>query len=167
MLLDDLPPYLADDVYVQAIIDAHARELQRIEDTESAIRLTMFPANADDTYGFLSLWESLLGLPVASGGTLAERRNKVLAGLQKRNAGAGSAWVALMSQALGTTPWTYEENDPGDYELTIRIPYEEGSYTASQVLVLARQITPAHIDVIPAYEEGFLVGISEIEIEPL
>jgi hypothetical protein len=169
-LLAMMPPYFSDAPYVQTIIDAHARELQRIEDAAAAVLRTMFPATADDTYGFLSLWESILGLPVAPGGTtLAARRAKVLAGLQKQNAGAGSGWIALMNEALGGSPWAYVEANPvtDPYEVHIFIPFAGGSYSAEQVATLARQITPAHLDVIVAYDEGFLVGISQIGVEAL
>lgn len=165
-----MPPYLADDYYVQAIIDSHARELQRVEDTTTAVLRTMFPGSADDTFGFLSLWESVLGLPVApSGASVEQRRSKVVAGLQKQNAGAGSGWIALLTEALGGSAWAYVEANPvtDPYEVHIFIPYAGGSYSAEQVALLARQITPAHLDVIVSYEEGFLVGISQIGVEGL
>lgn len=162
-LLADLPPYLADDPFVQEIVDTGARELQRVEDAAAAVQLTMFPANADDTYGFLSLWETVFGLPVnPTGVSLTERRNKVLAALQKRNVGSGSQWVATLAQAFGATPWSYAENTPGSYQVTISLPYAAGSYTAEQVVTLARSITPAHLDVLASYGTGFLIGINLI-----
>jgi uncharacterized protein YmfQ (DUF2313 family) len=158
-LLADLPPYLQDDPYVRGIVDAAARELQRVEDAAQSVRQSAFPQNADDTYGFLSLWESLLGIPVnPTGASLSERRNQVLSNLRLRTSGYGTDWVALLSQAMGSNPWGYQEG-PGSYQITVRIPFSAGGYSSAQVEALARKITPAHLDLAVTYNEGFLVGI--------
>lgn len=173
-LLELMPPYLTDDTLVVAIECAYGSEYQRIEDAQAAVRDAAFPTHTDDIrlptgtrVWLASMWESLLRLPVSPVGvTIAERRAKITAHIRKRNSGHGSDWVATLSEALGTTPWSYQEG-PGDYQVTIHIPHAAGTYSADQVLVLAREITPAHIDVLPAYSEGFLIGISLIGVEPL
>lgn len=173
-LLSLMPPYLTDDPLVQGIIEAQAKELQRIDDAHQAIRAALFPSQAADvvlpngaTAWLASLWETLLGLPVnPTGVTNLERERRITSHIRKRQSGRGADWVATLSEAFGATPWSYEEG-PGDYEVTIHIPYATGTYSAGQILALARDITPAHIDIIPAYDEGFLVGISDVGIEPL
>lgn len=173
-LLDLLPPYESDDPFVQGVIVAYANELQRIEDSLTMIRDASFPISTDDIVlptgervALASLWERTLGLPVNPAGvSITERRAKIVAHIRKRQSAKGSDWVANLSEALGPTPWSYQEG-PGDYQVTIHIPYASGSYSAAQVIALARQMTPAHIDVIAAYNEGFLIGISLIEVEPL
>lgn len=174
-LLDDMPPYWHADPTARAVIQAFASEAQRIEETAAAIRDAVFPSQAADTpvlngsatVAILSMWEMLLDLPMNPAGvTTAERRSKVLARIQKRNSGAGSDWIAALTASLGTLSWTHTEG-PGSYQVTIRIPYGTGSFTAGQVLALARLITPAHIDVTVGYDEGFLVGISAVGVDAL
>lgn len=159
----------------QAVINAQANELQRIEDAAVAVTTAMFPTRSTDvpllngswTAPILSMWETLLNLPVnPSGVSLADRRSKVQAHIQKRNSGAGSDWVAVLTEGLGPVAWTHQEG-PGPYQVTILIPYVAGSYSAGQVAALARAITPAHLDLSVGYAEGFLVGISLVGLEPL
>jgi uncharacterized protein YmfQ (DUF2313 family) len=173
-MLAMMPPYLTSDPLVIAIMQAFGGEYQRIEDAQSAVSDAAFPSQANDellpTGAMVTLaqmWETLLGLPVNPVGvTILERRAKICAQIQTRTAGSGSDWVATLTAALGATPWSYEEG-PGDYQVTIFIPHDVGSYSAEQLLILARKITPAHIDIVPAYDTGFLIGISDIGIEPL
>lgn len=166
-LLADLPPYLANDSLVQRGYQAMANELDRMDTIREAIRVGLTPTTANDEYKGLSMLESMMGLPVApSGQTELSRRQTLLAYLSARRSGKGSAWKSLLSLALGNTPWSYFEG-PGDYQITIKIGYASGSFTAGQVLALARAITPAHIDIIAAYDQGFLLGVSQIGIEPL
>lgn len=159
---------------MRAVFRAYGNELQRIDDALALIRFASFPMQTSDVLlatgavvRLASMWETLLGIPVSPAGvTIEERRNKILAHVRKRKSGKGSDWVATLTEALGSTPWSYQEG-PGDYQVTIHIPYASGSYSSAQVLNLAREATPAHIDVIPAFNEGFLIGISLIGIEPL
>lgn len=166
-ILRDLPPYLGDEPTVQRTIDPVIRELQRIEAAANGFRTKLAPTLADDEYRTLELWEMMLGQPVKpAGATLIERRTKVLAYVRSRRAGTGASWIELLTLALGATPWSYFEG-PDDYTVTIEVPYEEDSFTATQVLNLAREITPAHIDIIPTYGDGFLLGVGLLGIEPL
>lgn len=159
-LLDDLPPYLSDDGTVQGVIDALAREQQRITDAADAVRRTAFPSQADDSYNMLSLWETLLGLPVKPPGVPDDqRRSKVLATLQGRDVGTGVGWTRAVEQAVGTN-WQQAENTPGSYQLTVTLPYAAGSYEGRQAANIIRAITPAHIDLLISYGTGFLIGIS-------
>jgi uncharacterized protein YmfQ (DUF2313 family) len=166
-LLGDLPPYERDDPAIQAIIAAVADEIAVLEATANEILQGLFPQNADDTYGTLSYYERLLALPVAPPGqSLDQRRAMVLSYLATRKSASAADWVATLNRALGGAVWSYEEG-PGDYQVTLHIPYEEGGYTVSQVLNLARAITPAHLDVLGSFNEGFLIGISEIGVSTL
>ena len=159
-LLDDLPPYLSEDGVVQGVIDALAREQKRISDTADGIRRTAFPSQADDSFNMLSLWETILGLPVKPQGTPDDqRRSKVLATLQGRDVGTGKGWTAAVAQAVGTN-WQQAENTPGPYQLTVTLPFPAGSYEGQQAGRLIRTITPAHIDLLVSYGTGFIVGVS-------
>ena len=70
LMLADMPPYLADDLYVQDIIGAAANELQLIDDFIAEVREKLRPQNSDDTYRLLGLWEAFLGLPGGARGDI-------------------------------------------------------------------------------------------------
>src|SRR4051812_31318975 len=106
-MLDRLPAYYRGDSFIEGLQDAVGRELQRIWDRVAVIQSGVFPQTSDDTYGLLSLWEMLLGLPVAAAGvSLTVRRNLVVATLNGRNESSGAGWISAMNQAMGGTPWT-------------------------------------------------------------
>ena len=64
----------------------------------------------------LSLFESLLGLPVEPpASSLANRQQLVLAYMQRlKSEGRGLDWTALISQVVGTANWNYQEHIPGN-----------------------------------------------------
>jgi uncharacterized protein YmfQ (DUF2313 family) len=171
----DLAPMLQEEPFALAVVRAANNEFKRIAAAATAIQLATFPAQSDDVVlsdsigvaKILSMWETLLNLPVAPTDVpVVQRRNKVLAHIRKRHSGAGMDWVARMTEALGTSLWVYEEG-PGDYQLQIAIPFASGSYTAAQALAFAKKITPAHLEISVLYSQHFLVGISLIGIDPL
>lgn len=155
--------------FTLAVINSEANEFQRLWDAGQALLDSVFPTEADDvpilvvwTGRLLSMWETMLGLPVAPPGiTLADRRAKVQAHIQARNSAAGTDWIAVLSAALGTTAWTHLEG-PADYTVTITIPPGGGSYNLGQITAIARKITPAHLDVIVTSGTGFVVGVSDV-----
>jgi hypothetical protein len=119
----------------------------------------MLPHSLDDQYRFLSMWERLLGLPVAPVGvSLEARRSQVRGAVMARKASSGADWVSLVTTALGTTLWDYEEG-PGPYQVVLSFPWSEGGYSVSTVLALARRVTPAHLQLNATYEGGFIVGV--------
>jgi hypothetical protein len=164
-LLDDLQPELADDPFVQQVEDALGREIQRFEDTRADVFHKRFPQYADDTYGILPMLEWLFGLPIAPPVDIETRRGSVLARIRKRGSGAGSDWAAAITSVIGNN-WTHLEG-PGAYQLTITIPYEPGGFTAGALSALVSKITPANLQILIAYSQGFLVGISRIGLDPL
>lgn len=161
-LMESLPPYYEEDAATKTVEDVVGRELQRVEDAATALQKQAFPQYADDTYRLLGLWETLLELPVEQpGATVDMRRSKVLSLLRKRRSGYGYDWVARMSDALGTTQWTYQEG-PGNFEVAISIPYASGSFDATQVAAIARRMTPANLIVTVLYIPTFKVGTSTL-----
>lgn len=175
-MLDDMPPYYRDDPMTQAVIVAYANEYDRIEAAVRQVQAAGFPTQSADvtlvvgaaTARLLSMWETLLNLPVAPAGVpLADRQAKVVAHIRKRKSGRGADWAATITEALGgSTSWTYTEG-PGAYQVTVNLPYVAGSYTAGQVQALVSAISPAHLDMIVRYGQGFLVGINFVGIDPL
>jgi hypothetical protein len=162
-----VPPYLATEQFVVQAFGAFANELERANVTAEAIRDGLIPSLATDTYKGLSMLEAQLGLPIAPAGyTDDQRRALILAWIKARSGGTGAAWVALMTLAFGGNPWSYQEG-PTNFEVTVNIPFGSGTLTAQQALVLTRAITPAHLDVIASYGTGFLLGVSDIGVQPI
>lgn len=165
-ILSDLPAYFADDPGVQAACDALARELTRLEQAAIAIRGGTRPTVADDAYRLLSVWEQILGLPVAPAGvTVSQRSGRVLSAFRSRRAARGTDWVRLLTEALGTESWSHAEVSP--YSVTILMPQAAGSVQAEQALALARRITPANMTITVLYDQGFVIGSSQIGISPI
>lgn len=159
-ILADLMPEMSEDTSVQIVIDALARELQRIEDAGYDIVQRMFAHNADDKYRTLGMWESMLGLPVEPPGIdLATRQNAVQALVQSRNSSSGLEWINLITIVLGSSGWTHQEG-PSAYTVTLRVPYVAGGIVAGQLTRVAQRFTPAHLNLAATYDEGFLIGVS-------
>lgn len=166
--LEDLPHFMRDDPQVRGYVDSLSRELDRVEALIEQERAQWFPAELVDD-AFLRIWEFNLGLPVATPGLSPGQRALIVAThLRKRHSAAGSDWVATLNQAFGTGTWSYKE-DSAAYTVNLVIPYGSGTLTALGVLALARDVTPAHLDVTVSYAGGggggtFIVGISLVGI---
>ena len=156
-MLADLPPYEADDPWVQSVIETKARELERVDLLIARIVAKALPHAADDEFRFLGLWETMLGLPVETPGVSVEdRRNKLLATIQTRSAVSGSAWITSVTIALGSADWQHQEG-PGPYEVSITIPTNL-AYTVGTFTTVVRRITPAHLDVHISTAARFIIG---------
>lgn len=161
-MMDALPQYYCADPAVLEVINAVAREYDRVEELLTALREGSLPTLADDAYRLLALWETIYGLPVEPEGVgLATRRANLLATIRSRRSSTGSDWVTAVNTAIGTS-WTHDENTPGGYQLSIGIPFSAGSYDAGRVEELLAQITPAHLEIVMRYNEGFIVGVARV-----
>lgn len=159
-LLDDLPPYLRSDPHAQGYTLAFANEADRAWAMLNSLATKFLPHSADDEFRTLGMWERLLGLPVEPVGISEDDRStKVVAFFRSRKAASGAKWLELLTTALGSGDWTHQEG-PGDYEVTITIPFASGGYSAVAVESLLRKITPAHLVVNAQYAEGFIIGDS-------
>ena len=162
-LLADLPPYEADSVWVQDVMDAVGREVERLDEFTEFIREGLRPQNATDQYRLLGMWETLMGLPVEpSGVSLIARQNRVTAAARRRKAGEGEGWVIAISLAIDTYAWTHSENDPGDYQLTVEMPFPSDAFNAGVLEAMLRAVTPAALQITVVYTDSFRVGISEV-----
>jgi uncharacterized protein YmfQ (DUF2313 family) len=166
-MLDDMPPYEADEPMIQLYVDTVARELQRIYDAGQVLRHQFWPQNADEDYQALAMWEGILGLPIEPNGVRPPaRRAIVMAKLRARHVSSGLRWVELLTAALGSEVWTYQEG-PEDYTIRISIPFKEGSWRAGQVAQAARDITPAHLVIDVDYTDGFILNESLLSTDRL
>jgi uncharacterized protein YmfQ (DUF2313 family) len=162
-LIDDVPPYEHASHHVQAVLSVVANELARIEAARQALIQNFFPLQAD---ALLGLFEQLLGLPINPvNATLAARSQLVAAYMQRlKSEGRGLDWAALISQAVGTANWNYEEHIPGNaltppaHTVAVNIPQAAAGYAWP----LIRDLTPAHLVITEGYTGGFIVGSSNI-----
>ena len=163
---DELLGMLAVDLrrseMVQRLMLAVGNELERIESFMYGFLRASFPQYASDEYNTLSIWEAQLGLPIKPPGLSETQRRQTLMGrLAARTADEGQDWIAAAQLVIGPG-WTHMENFPGPDQLTIIIGYTEGSVQAERVETLLRDFTPAHLELIVTYGEGFIVGVSRV-----
>jgi Uncharacterised protein conserved in bacteria (DUF2313) len=146
-----LPPVLQEDPWVQAVLGAVAREVERLQGQTDLLAEGMVPTTANEYT--LPLWEAVTGLPIdPPDRTVEERRTSVLASLL-RSDGSGTEWERAMADASRNS-YRYTEFDSGDpavpwYSLLINTGLPVG-VTAAGMRQFIRQITPAnlHIDTI-------------------
>jgi hypothetical protein len=165
--VEDVPYFLRDDPQVRGLLDVMQRELDRVEALIENIRLQWFP-QFTITESFLRMWEFNLGMPVAPPGLAEEQRALLIAThRRKRTTAQGQDWVATLNEAFGAGVWDYTE-DYLPYTVRLIIPYGSTDITALGILALARQITPAHLDLVVTYSTGtaggFIIGVSAIGI---
>lgn len=168
-----LPVRLRDSPEHLAVINAQAREFEMIEAAAAVVRAQFFPQTADV---LLSAWEHELRITIEpEGTTVEERRELVLATLQRmRSTPEGRDWAGNVTALIGPG-WTYSEHIPGDVstppEGTIRIdlPFPPTSASYARVEALIRVITPAHLDIELASPpgSGFTLDVSQLDQEGL
>jgi hypothetical protein len=166
-MLDNLMVPEREDPSVIAVMRAGADELDLIQETAETVREQAWPHRADDTFGLLAIHERMLGLPPDSEATLAQRQAAAKGAVQARKLGAKANWVARMTTVMRGQQWTYEENHPAAGQLTISVPWAADDYAGRQVAAFARRITPAHVEIVMRYGQGFLVGVSRVGADAL
>lgn len=160
-LLSEVPPYERGAYEVQAVLRAVANELGRIEAVRQALIENFFPGTAN---ALLPFFERLLGLAADPPGVTLDARQALATAAMARLGGQGSGleWEAAVTGLVGAG-WSYQEHDPADltsppaYTIAMKIP----SAMASAWPVI-REITPAHVDIVEGYSDGFFVGITAI-----
>lgn len=159
-LLEDIQPELADDPAVSMAMEAVGAELQRVADIADRMRDNIFPRNANDEFGILGIYEWLFGLPVAPPtSTVQQRQDLVLAHFRKRIAGTGLDWQDALTNAMGSTLFSYQEG-PTPNTVTVRYAFVAGAPSSALVQSFVREITPAHVQVLATFSQGFIVGVS-------
>lgn len=160
--LDDMPPFYREDPLTQAVLNAQAGEMARVQAFADAL-MNALPYEATDSNRMLSLWELQTGLPVAVQGVLeVTRRAALVAHISRRAASSEEAWASAMTEAIGSTLWSYE-TETTDGEITVHLPFAVASPEAQRVRVFARAITPAHLTLIFQYGEGFIFDDSPFD----
>lgn len=160
VLLDDIQPELADDPAVKMVLTAVGNELARLQGLAEKLREHIFPRNATDELGVLAIYERMFGLPVQPALlTVDQRQDLVLAHFRKRIAGSGLDWQEVLQNAMGSTLFSYREG-PTPNTVTIRYAFQAGAVSSALVQSFVREVTPAHVQVLATFSEGFIVGVS-------
>ena len=159
-LLDSLPGYYYEDPFVATVLDAVCRELDRVEDFLRVVQSAPFPQQVDDSYGLLRNWERMLTMQEAPPGVDDSQRRTAILAHRRRNALTGAGWRDAMTEVLQGATWDATEV-PGR-RVVITTPYVGTTWQAGTALRYARRITPAHLDVISGYSQGFLLGTSNL-----
>lgn len=165
--LDMLPPWTHGDPNIQAAIQVMSNEVERIDAKMEEVVNGYFPFLADQ---YLYLWEASLGLATNLSLSVTQRQMRVLAFLQRmHNSVPGSTWVTNVTALIGTT-WTWTRHPTGSVPvntLQINLPYTSTSPQATDLIALLRILTPAEVDIVINYGDGFIIEQSQIEIQPL
>ena len=144
--LELLPPVLRGDPWIQAILQAHAKEMQRLIQRAADVAAGFVPTMANEYT--LAIWESLLGLPVNPPNTDVETRRGLVVSRLLRGDGSGAQWERAMSGATNRS-YRYSEYGAGYpginwYTLGIRTALPPG-VTIEGLTAYVRKITPANL----------------------
>lgn len=165
VLMSMIPPFYEREPFMEGIASAEGAEFTRLETDGRLLQRMVFPQNATDLWRLLAFWETQLGLPVEPAhDSVSVRSRRVMSAIRGRAAFSEIDWFATLSQALGTTGWTYTVSG---LTVTIHVPLVETSSAAVQFERLARNATPAHLALLFSYGEGFLLDFSELDTDAL
>lgn len=164
-MLGMMPPFHTEDPHIVGIVDSLGREAANAETAIEATSLLFFPMRMKDPAHF-AIWEYALDLPTDPAIPLHNRRNAIINRMRSfATAGAGYNWVNAVSALVDS--WSYEENEPDGYMIRIRTGYDSDSVQARQLIELVRSITPAHLDVVYEFGDGFILGASQLSVDTL
>lgn len=166
-MMRTLPSYYDGNAIVERIIQAKANEIDRIDARIDQLKNGVVPGLATDELGLLAAWERILRLPVSPvGASVGQRQAAVKAQLGRLNAVTAADVIGILLAAVGPI-FSIARNTPGPLQDTITIPYDPGSFGASQVERIARTAWPAHRQVFIAYGDGFILDVALLDLDTL
>lgn len=143
-LLRSLPAYYSDNEWMQRLLQGFADEIDLADARIDAWVQGAVPGAADDTFGWLSMWERTLQLPVAPAGvSVADRQAAVRARWAARNAVRASSVMTMLANLAGAAV-TVQRNTPGNLQDTLTIAAPSTSWRAGRAATEARRAWPAH-----------------------
>ena len=165
-MMETLPSYYWGEPLVERIMQAWANEVDRADAQLDAIMNGLVPTLATDELGLRAIWEAQLGLPVAPTDASGTQRTAKIAALLHAIGSAGSAadYIELITTAINSGGWQLLRDSPGDFQDTLVIPFDPGSYNAGQIVQIARRLHPAHRQLFVTYEAGFLWDASQWDL---
>lgn len=166
-MMANLPSYYGGNLLVERYVFAQANEIDRIDAILDTIEAGLVPATTDDSQGFLSAWELLLGLPVASANaTVVQRQDQVAARFASIDLAASRDFLSALVSMVGAGA-VFERNTPGQLQDTITLPLPPGSYEAGIVEQWVRSVYPSHRTVFFAFAGGFEFDASLLDSDLL
>lgn len=168
-MMETLPAYYWGEPLVERIVQAWANEVDRADARLDAIMDGFVPTLATDELGLRAIWEAQLGLPVAPADASGTQRSAKIAALLHAIGSAGSAadYVDLITTAIDTGSWELLRNSPGNFQDTLMVPFDPGSYNAGQVVAIARRLHPAHRQLFVGFSDGWIIDASQIDLSVL
>lgn len=156
--LEMLPRHLQQSTDIRAVIDALARESERLLDQVDDCSRQMFVQTA--TWG-LRYWEQRYQLPTWDFDDVTapddeDRRIAVLAKMRSNKAISGAEYRAVLD-AYVTSYRIQMDHATGTLNFTIA--YNDDNGSADLLERIIRSITPAHLNINFQYE-AFIVGVS-------
>ena len=153
------------DPSIQAVIDCHARESDRLEALMVEVRDNAIPVRV--TALGIAWHEWRLKLPVDPALSLNQRRDRILARYGGRELVAGTSWQADVNALIGGLgAWRYEE-DSENFLITIFVPWPPGTepFLALEHQVKLLPTWPCHLELDVQSEAGFILDQSELDNE--
>lgn len=164
-ILDTLPDYHWENPIILRVVQARANEIDRMDAMIDTIKLGMIPGAGDDTLRLLSVWEAILGLPVAPAtATVALRQIAVQAALKRLNAVTAADVLELLTAQLGAS-FSIDRDTPALLQDTLNLDYASNSYQAAIVRQIVGAIWPAHRQLLFHYAGGFLLDSSQLDTD--
>lgn len=163
-MLESLPIYHWANQTIMRGLQAWADEIDRIDGLLDQLKDALVPSLASDALGCLAVWETIMGLPVNPRGATVEQRQMAMRQAWQRMYAVTAADV-LSLLALQGAQFTIERDTPGVLQDTLKIGYTEGSYVAAMIERAARDAWPAHRELLVAFEAGFVLDLSRMDID--
>lgn len=173
--LEGLPPAVASDPDIRAVLHCYAKETELIDAKMDWIIDQFFPTRAAATG--IGMWEAHFNLQIAPPSqTLAQRRSLVLSYYRSiLNAGSGADWEAAVTQLVGPS-WSYDEHDPDDatltatvpdYSLRVLLPFPAGTPDYERARALVAALLPANQHLILGASAGFFLDQGLLDADVL
>lgn len=143
-MIESLPVYFWGNGYVERMMRAFAAEFDRLHARIDQVQIGMIPGQSDDSLGFLSMWETMLGLPVRPSGVTLERRQAAIkARFRALDAVTAERVLAIAAEVAGGAVLV-DRDAGGAFVDEVTVPAASSSYEGGQAAQIIRRMWPAH-----------------------
>lgn len=165
-MLAEIPSWLRDDPDTRAVLHCKAKEVERQRAMAEAIRDDLIPIRAGSRG--LAWWERYYGLPIEPLGLTVEQRRTLVLGRIIRDppTSSGLSWQAQVKSLVGGG-WTYEENtETAKITIIVAFPPSSDAFELAKERIPLLPSWPAHMELELVSEEGFVLDLSALDLEP-
>lgn len=168
-MIEDLPPILRDDPDTQASLHCQAKEAERMDAAAREVAAGFNPLTATNLT--LPIWERVMHLPPGPPDEGLRRARVVARWRSLQGNPSGRSWIERLNERIGIS-WAYEEHIPGDagsppaQTLRITLPVQPGPNLAEKERIF-REETPSELALIFTTGEGFLLDLSQMDVETM